>query len=60
METVNASEIISIQDMQKILGNVSYGYAAKKIREVKLVSDVLGISGKIHQKDWVRFLDRYR
>ena len=51
-------EIISIKDMQEMLG-LSYATASKKIREVKAFSDVLGISGIIHEKDWQAYLDRF-
>lgn len=50
------SEVIKVKDMQEILGGVSYGLACKRIREVKSVSDRLGIKGVIHRLDWEDYL----
>lgn len=52
------NEVIKVKDMQEILGGASYDTACKKIREVKAVSDRLGIRGVIHRKDWEDYLNR--
>ena len=52
-------EIINPQDMMAILGQCSYSQACKKIREVKSISDRLGIRGCIHRLDWEDYLNRF-
>lgn len=52
-------EVYTIKDMQQILGGVSYPRAAKKIREVKYISDRLKIRGLLHKLDWEDYLNRF-
>ena len=55
---VISCEVYSIEDIQKKL-DCSYSVAQRKMREVKAVSDVLGITGIIHEYDWQTWL-KYR
>ena len=52
-------EVITIKDLQISLG-VSYGTAAKKMREARAVSDRLHISGIIHKLDWQDYLEFFK
>ncbi len=56
-QTDERNELISIEDMMCILGGCSYSFAARRIREVKHISDRLQISGHIHRLDWEDYLE---
>lgn len=51
-------EVIRAVDIVAELG-VSKATAYKIIREIKAVSDTLGISGLIHQVDYQAYLNRF-
>lgn len=57
--TKERNEIITIQDLQEMLGNVSTSTAARRMREVKAVKDRLHLKGKIHRLDWEDYLNRF-
>ena len=50
-------QVYTLQDIQKILGDTSVSTAGRIMRQVKAVSDVLGISGLIHKYDWDTWLE---
>lgn len=49
-------EIITIKDMQEILGGTSYSTATRIMRQVRSVSDRLKMKGLIHRLDWKDYL----
>ena len=51
-------EIITVRDMMEML-DCSYDTACKRLREVKAVSNLLDLRGKVHRKDWERYLNRF-
>lgn len=51
-------EVIRAKDIRAEFG-VSLSTAYKIIREIKAVSDVLGISGMVHQKDYQAYINRF-
>lgn len=48
-------ESITAKDMEEMLG-VKYQTALRIIRQVKSVSNRLGIAGMIHRLDWIDYL----
>lgn len=56
--TEERKEIITAKDMMEMIG-CCYVTACQKIREVKAVSNLLDLRGKIHRKDWERYLNRF-
>lgn len=52
-----ASEVYSLDDLQKLLGGMSRSTACRVMREVKHVSDILHIRGRIHKFDWDKYLE---
>lgn len=61
-EQIFSKDYLTIADMQELLG-LSYGDAARVIREIKRKSDRLGIQGKVHVQDYLDYyalpVDRY-
>ncbi len=61
-EEIFSKDYLTISDVQELLG-LSYGDAAKKIRDIKRRNDRLGIQGKIHVQDYLDYFalpaDRY-
>lgn len=51
-EQIFSKDYLTIADMQELLG-LSYGDAARVIREIKRKSDRLGIKGKVHVQDYL-------
>lgn len=51
------SQVYSVDDIQKILGGMSKSTASRVMREVKKVSDLLKIKGRIHKIDWEKYLE---
>lgn len=62
-EQIFSKDYLTIADMQELLG-LSYGDAAKVIREIKRKSDRLGIQGKVHVQDYLDYyelpVERYK
>lgn len=62
-EQIFSKDYLTIADMQELLG-LSYGDAAKVIREIKCKSDRLGIQGKVHVQDYLDYyelpVERYK
>ena len=62
-EQIFSKDYLTIVDMQELLG-LSYGDAAKVIREIKRKSDRLGIQGKVHVQDYLDYyelaVERYK
>ena len=50
LEIIKQKEVLSISDIQLMFG-VSYDKATAVIREIKEISDTLGIVGRIHRQD---------
>lgn len=50
-------EVYTIADLREMLGGISYCAGARKMREVKSVSDRLHIRGLIHKLDWADYLN---
>lgn len=52
------AEIITIKDLQEILGGVSYSTATRVMRQVRVASDRLKLKGCIHRLDWLDYLNK--
>ena len=50
-------EVYTIADLREMLGGISYCAGARKMREVKSISDRLHIKGIIHKLDWLDYLN---
>ena len=55
-EEIFAKEYISINDLRELLG-LTYGQAARVIREIKRKSDRLCVQGKVHVQDYIEYFN---
>lgn len=56
-EILEQKETLNVNDISLLLG-ISKNLAYQKIREIRSVSDILGISGRCHKKDYFKYIDR--
>lgn len=50
-------EVLNVEDIKTIFG-VGKNLAYKTIRQIKSVSDRIGIVGKVHRKDYEDYINR--
>ena len=50
-------EVFNVEDVKQIF-DIGTGRAYKKMREIKSISDRIGISGRIHRKDYEDYINR--
>lgn len=55
--TCSKKDVISIRDFMEMTG-LSYDLCAKLVREIKSVSDIIGIVGHVHRTDYFMYLSR--
>lgn len=53
-EEMFSKDYLTIKDVQELL-DLSYGDAAKLIRQIRRKTDRLGIQGKIHVQDYIDY-----
>lgn len=57
VQEVMEKEIFGVEDI-KIIFQCGKSTAYKIIRQIKSVSDIINISGRIHKKDYLNYINR--
>lgn len=57
-EEIFSKDYITTKELQELLGYANLPSASQKMNEIKrVVGDKLGVKGKIHTEDYLRFFD---